>query len=99
MMATRAHAAVNSESFGKDYPESATAVAPDWATTSSAARRLTHGDQIVSHFRTILLALAALIAAATSPARADEGRITIQFFKAGWVIGGAYGKGILTFHG
>jgi hypothetical protein len=48
--------------------------------------------------RTTLLALAALIAAAL-PARADEGRITIQFFKAGWVIGGSYGKGIMTFHG
>ena len=51
------------------------------------------------NLRTTLLAFAAIIAAATSPARADEGRITIQFFKAGWVIGGAYGKGILTFHG
>src|SRR6185503_5154248 len=50
------------------------------------------------NLRTTLLALAALLAAAL-PARADEGRITIQFFKAGWVIGGAYGKGILTFHG
>jgi lipid-binding SYLF domain-containing protein len=50
------------------------------------------------HLRNLILALAALIVAAL-PARADEGRITIQFFKAGWVIGGAYGKGILTFHG
>ena len=53
----------------------------------------------MTHLRTTLLALAALIAAAISPARADEGRITIQFFKAGWVVGGAYGKGVLSFKG
>ena len=51
------------------------------------------------NLRTALIAFAALIAAATSSARADDGRITIQFFKAGWVIGGSYGKGIMTFHG
>ncbi|MGB9364511.1 MAG: hypothetical protein WCE79_00715 [Xanthobacteraceae bacterium] len=49
--------------------------------------------------RTILLALAALLAFATSPARAEDGQVTIQFFKAGWVIGGAFGKGIMTFRG
>jgi lipid-binding SYLF domain-containing protein len=49
--------------------------------------------------RTTLLALAALLAAATSPARAEDGLVNIQFFKAGWVIGGSYGKGVLSFRG
>jgi hypothetical protein len=57
------------------------------------------GPDAMTRLRTTLIALAALLAAATSPARADEGRITIQFLKAGWVIGGSYGKGIMTFHG
>ena len=47
----------------------------------------------------IILALAAMLASLASPARADEGTVTIQFFKAGWVIGGAYGKGVLSFRG
>lgn len=46
----------------------------------------------------IVIALAALLTAAL-PARADEGRVNIQFFKAGWVVGGSYGKGVMTFRG
>src|SRR5881394_2433062 len=49
--------------------------------------------------RATLLALAALLAASASPARAEDGQVNIQFFKAGWVIGGAYGKGVLSFRG
>jgi lipid-binding SYLF domain-containing protein len=49
--------------------------------------------------RTIAIALVALLALAASPARAEEGQVNIQFFKAGWVIGGAYGKGVLSFRG
>ena len=49
--------------------------------------------------RTLLLALAALLAAAASPARADSGTVTIHFFKAGWVVGGSFGKGVLNFRG
>ncbi len=49
--------------------------------------------------RTILLALAAVLAGIASPARADSGTVTIQFFKAGWVIGGSFGKGVLNFRG
>jgi hypothetical protein len=44
-----------------------------------------------------LLALALL--AGPMPARADEGAVTLVIFKAGWVIGGSAGKGVLTFHG
>ena len=53
----------------------------------------------MSSFRIFILALAALLAGVASPARADEGRVTIQFFKAGWVIGGSFGKGVLSFRG
>src|ERR1041385_7067006 len=52
----------------------------------------------MTNLRTTLLALAALLAAAL-PARAEEGQINIQFFKAGWVIGGSYGKGVMSFRG
>ena len=52
----------------------------------------------MTNLRTTLLALAALLAAAL-PARAEEGLVNIQFFKAGWVIGGSYGKGVLSFRG
>jgi len=53
----------------------------------------------VHHLRGFIAALAALLAFATSPAHAEEGQVNIQFFKAGWVIGGAYGKGVMTFRG
>src|SRR6185436_10206755 len=49
--------------------------------------------------RILILALAALLGGIASPARADEGTVTIQFFKAGWVIGGSFGKGVLNFRG
>jgi len=45
----------------------------------------------------VLLALALL--AGPGPARADEGSVTLIIFKAGWVIGGSAGKGVLMFHG
>jgi len=49
--------------------------------------------------RIIILALAAMLANLASPARADSGTVTIQFFKAGWVVGGSFGKGVLNFRG
>ena len=49
--------------------------------------------------RTIIVALAALFAASLSPARADSGTITLQFIKAGWVVGGSFGEGVLNFRG
>jgi hypothetical protein len=52
----------------------------------------------MTNLRTTLLALVALLAAAL-PARAEDGQINIQFFKAGWVVGGSYGKGVMTFRG
>jgi hypothetical protein len=49
----------------------------------------------------VLRALAALFIAfaALSPARADEGTVTLTIYKAGWVIGGSGGYGVLNFHG
>jgi hypothetical protein len=53
----------------------------------------------MSSLRTIAVALVAMLAASVSPARADSGTVNIQFFKAGWVIGGSFGKGVLNFRG
>ncbi len=53
----------------------------------------------MSSFRIIILALAAMLASVSSPARADEGVVQISFLKAGWVIGGNVGTGTLTFRG
>ena len=58
------------------------------------------GNPGMSKLRTLIVALAAVLAAGlASPAKADEGIVRIQFIKAGWIIGGAAGSGILVFHG
>jgi hypothetical protein len=57
------------------------------------------GGRYMPKLRTVLIALAAILALFASPARADEGTVTIQFYKAGWVIGGSFGKGVLSFRG
>ena len=46
-------------------------------------------------------AFAAFIAfaAVLSPARADEGFVTLTIYKAGWIIGGSGGSGVLNFRG
>jgi hypothetical protein len=46
-----------------------------------------------------LLALTFLAGAGISSARADEGFVTLTIWKAGWIIGGSGGGGVLTFHG
>jgi hypothetical protein len=53
----------------------------------------------MSKLRTIVVALAAMLAAGVSQARADGGTVRISFVKAGFVIGGAVGQGTLTFQG
>lgn len=53
----------------------------------------------MTHFRTVFVALAALLVAGFSTARADTGTVRISFIKAGWVIGGTVGQGTLTFRG
>jgi lipid-binding SYLF domain-containing protein len=45
-----------------------------------------------------LLALAALVGA-VSVAHADSATISIRIFKAGFIIGGSAGEGVLNFHG
>jgi lipid-binding SYLF domain-containing protein len=53
-----------------------------------------------SSIRIALLALTAFVAAALSPAAsADEGFVQLTIYKAGWVIGGSGGSGVLDFRG
>ncbi len=54
--------------------------------------------RLFSGLRTGLLAIAALVAA-VSVADAYSGTISIRIFKAGFIIGGSAGSGVLTFHG
>lgn len=53
----------------------------------------------MTFFRTVCVALAALLVVGLSSARADTGTVRISFIKAGWVIGGTIGQGTLTFRG
>ena len=54
----------------------------------------------MSSIRAALLALATFAGAAlSSTARADEGFVSLTIYKAGWVIGGSGGGGVLNFHG
>jgi hypothetical protein len=45
------------------------------------------------------LAGAVCAGAGLSSAHADEGFVTLTIYKAGWIIGGSGGGGVLTFHG
>jgi hypothetical protein len=54
--------------------------------------------QVLSGMRAGLLALAALVGA-VSVAHADSATIRIRIFKAGFIVGGSAGEGVLTFHG
>jgi hypothetical protein len=51
-----------------------------------------------SAVRSVLVAL--ILACGLSTAcRADGGTITLTIYKAGWIIGGSGGSGVLNFHG
>ncbi len=53
-----------------------------------------------SAIRVALLALTAVAGAViSSAARADEGFVALTIYKAGWIIGGSGGGGMLNFHG
>ena len=53
-----------------------------------------------SAIRATVLAFAALAGVAlSSAARADEGFVQLTIYKAGWVIGGSGGSGVLDFRG
>jgi lipid-binding SYLF domain-containing protein len=54
--------------------------------------------QVLSGFRAGLLAIAALLGA-VSIANAESGTISIRIFKAGFIVGGSAGEGVLTFQG
>src|SRR5277367_4911787 len=54
--------------------------------------------QFLLGLRVSLIAIAALLGAA-SVANADDGTISIRIFKAGFIIGGSAGSGVLTFQG
>jgi hypothetical protein len=49
--------------------------------------------------RGLLLLIALLAAGVSTDARADGGSVRISFIKAGWVIGGSFGNGTMTFQG
>jgi len=53
-----------------------------------------------STIRVALLALTAFAGAMLSSAsRADEGSVSLTIYKAGWIIGGSGGGGVLSFRG
>ena len=54
--------------------------------------------RLSSALRTAVLALVAF-AGLSSAARADEGYVQLTIIKAGWIIGGNGGGGVLYFHG
>ena len=57
--------------------------------------------RIVSGCRAALIAAIAILGSVglTSAAYADSGTVSIRIFKAGFVIGGSAGSGVLHFHG
>lgn len=56
--------------------------------------------KISSAIRATLFALTALAAAALSSAsHADSGTVSLTIYKAGWIIGGSGGGGVLNFRG
>ena len=53
-----------------------------------------------SAIRATVLAFAALTGVTlSSAAHADEGFVQLTIYKAGWIIGGSGGSGVLNFHG
>ena len=54
--------------------------------------------KLASTFRAALVAIAALAGLSTA-AQADSGFVTLTIYKAGWIIGGSGGSGVLNFRG
>ena len=54
--------------------------------------------KIASALRAALVAFAA-IAGLSSAAQADSGTVVLTIYKAGWIIGGSGGSGVLNFRG
>ena len=55
--------------------------------------------KISSAVRSALVALLAFGSTGLSTAHADEGTVSLVIYKAGWIIGGSGGSGVLNFHG
>ena len=56
--------------------------------------------KLSSAIRAALFALAAFAGTVSSSAsHADEGFVSLTIYKAGWIIGGSGGSGVLNFHG
>jgi len=56
--------------------------------------------KLSSALRAALVALTAVAGAALpSVASADDGSVSLVIYKAGWIIGGSGGGGVLNFHG
>jgi hypothetical protein len=57
--------------------------------------------RVLSGWRAALIAAIAVLGSVglTSVAHADSGTVSIRIFKAGFVIGGSAGSGVLNFHG
>jgi len=54
----------------------------------------------ISLIRVTVLAFVALTGVTlSSAAHADEGYVQLTIYKAGWIIGGSGGSGVLNFHG
>jgi len=53
--------------------------------------------KLSSTVRAAFVALAAFVG--LSAAHADSGTVTLTIYKAGWIIGGSGGGGVLNFHG
>ncbi len=54
--------------------------------------------RLLSGLKLALVAFVAMLAVSSS-AWADSGTVSIRIFKAGFVVGGSAGSGVLTFHG
>src|SRR5690349_209266 len=54
--------------------------------------------KLASTLRAALVAIAALAGLSTT-AQADSGFVTLTIYKAGWIIGGSGGSGVLNFQG
>jgi hypothetical protein len=55
--------------------------------------------KLSSAIRVALLALAAFAGTSLSSASADSGTVSLVIYKAGWIIGGSGGSGVLNFRG
>jgi hypothetical protein len=69
--------------------------APPSSLTKSQGEKM----KISSAIRVALLALTAFAGSSLSSASADSGTVSLVIYKAGWIIGGSGGSGVLNFRG